>query len=196
MNVQHSGIPAIFRLLILASGLSALLCLSSCKDDPFEYQIDRVASFSFKLDTFNLVTTSEVVFYLGPSVLHNFEDSSQVLFQRISLQAHGTTPESKEYWFIVDFDTHTDGNAVGLYRSIYDPIEGGINEMRLIIDIGEQLIEFKSVRNLNAIFFQVDGQHTEERLMRGIFGGVLFRDGDPQGQAVYIADGAFTDIHY
>jgi hypothetical protein len=68
--------------------------------------------------------------------------------------------------------------------------------MRLIIDIGGQFVEFKSVPNINAIFFQVDGQHTEERLMRGIFGGILFKDGDPQGQTVYIADGAFTDINY
>ena len=196
MKVEHSRIPALFLMLVFALGLSGLLCISSCKDDPIEYSIDRVASFSFKLDTFDLVTTSDVVFYMGPSVLHDFEDSSQVLFQRISLEAHGTTPESKEYWFIVDFDTHADGNAVGLYRSIYDPENGGINEMRLIIDIGGQFVEFKSVPNINAIFFQVDGQHTEERLMRGIFGGILFKDGDPQGQTVYIADGAFTDINY
>jgi hypothetical protein len=196
MNLKLSGNFKIFRLFLFTLGLTSLFWFPSCKDDPIEYTIDRSSAFSFRLDTFDIVTTGDVVFYMGPSVLHVFEDSSQVLFQRISLQAHGTTPESKEYWFIVDFDTHADGNAIGLYRSIYDTESGGINEMRLIIDIGGVFVEFKSIPDINAIFFQVDGQHTEERLMRGIFGGILFKDGDPQGQTVYIADGAFKDIKY
>jgi hypothetical protein len=196
MNLKHTGVPVFFRLIFFALAIICIASFTSCKDDPIEYDIDRSSALSFRLDTFDVVTTSDVVFYLGPSVLHLFEDSSQVLFQRISLQAHGNTPDSREYWLIVDFDTHADGNALGLYRSIYDLESGGISEMRLIIDLGGVFVEFKSVSDINAVFFQVDGQHTEERLMRGIFGGILFKDGDPQGQTVYIADGAFTDIKY
>jgi hypothetical protein len=173
-----------------------MLWLTSCKDDPFEYKIDRANTFSFRLDTFDIVTTKEVVFYPGPPVLHVFDDSTQVLFQRISLQAHGFTPSSKEYWFIVDFDTHLDGDAVGNYRIQYDVVNGGIAEMRLIVDNDGEMIEFVSAPMLDAVYFQVDAQREEERIMRGIFGGILYRDGDPLSEASFISDGVFKDIKY
>lgn len=110
---MHKLVP----LLII--GLSILCCFPSCKDEPFEYKLDRASAFSFKLDTFDLVTTDDVVFYLGPQVLHDYDDTFQVRYQRISLEAHGMTPSSKECWFIVDFDTHADGDAIGTYRTTY-----------------------------------------------------------------------------
>ena len=91
----------LFRLVLFSAAVTAICWFSSCKDDPFEYQLDRASAFSFKLDTFDLVTTNEVEFFMGPTVLHNFGDTVQVLFQRISLQAHGLTPSSKEYWLII-----------------------------------------------------------------------------------------------
>jgi hypothetical protein len=182
------------HFLILA--LAGLFWLPSCKDDPFEYKIDRANAFSFKLDTFDLVTTDDVVFYLGPQVLHDFEDTTQVLFQRISLEAHGFTPSSVEYWFIVDFDTHADGNAVGIYRTQYDHENGGIDDMRLIIRDHDLYIEYKAVPELNSVYFQVEAQETNERIMKGVFGGVLYIDGHPENQGAIISDGVFKDINY
>lgn len=196
MNLKKSMIYTYKTILLLIISLIVLFYFPSCKDEPFEYKIDRANAFSFRLDTFDVVITDDVVFYLGPSVLHVFNDTSQVLFQRISLQAHGLTPSSKEYWFIVDFDTHLDGNAIGTYRSQYEYENGGINDMRLIIDNAGELIEFKAVPDVNAVYFQVDAQREEERIMKGIFGGVLYKDGDPASQAALISDGLFKDIKY
>jgi hypothetical protein len=183
-------------MLLLIISITSLAWFPSCKDEPFEYKIDRVPAFSFKLDTFDIVTTSEVNFYLGPTVLHNFDDTAQVLFQRISLQASGTTPKSNDFWFIVDFDTQTDGNNVGIYRSEYDYDYGGINDMRLIIDNDGEMLEFSAVTEANSVFFNIEAQREEEHIMKGTFGGILFKDGDPSGQAVIISQGIFKDIKY
>jgi len=184
--------PSHFLILVLAG----LFWFPSCKDDPFEYKIDRANAFSFKLDTFDLVTTDDVTFYLGPQVLHDFEDTTQVLFQRISLEAHGFTPSSVEYWFIVDFDTHADGNAVGIYRAQYDFENGGIDDMRLIVNDHGLYIEYKAVPELNSVYFQVEAQETNERIMKGVFGGVLYIDGHPENPGAIISDGVFKDINY
>lgn len=183
-------------LLLLVAGIIGLLWFSSCKDEPFEYKIDRANSFSFRLDTFDIVLTTDVVFFLGPTELHVFNDSTDALFERISLQAHGTTPSSHDYWFIVDFDTHLDGNAVGTYRTVYDFNNGGISEMRLILDNAGQLLEFSAVPEMNNVYFQVDAQRPEERIMKGVFGGILYLNGDPANQASILSDGIFKDIKY
>jgi hypothetical protein len=196
MNSKKSVVFALKAALITFISLIVLFWFPSCKDEPFEYKIDRANAISFRLDTFDIVTASEVIFYEGPSVLHIFNDTTQVLFQRISLQAHGITPNSIEYWLIVDFDTHMDGNAVGSYLSQYDYEDGGINEMRLIIGNNSQFIEYKSVQELNSVYFQVDAQREEERIMKGVFGGILYQDGDPASQARIISDGVFKDIKY
>jgi len=185
-----------YKTVLLIISFTALFYLPSCKDDPFEYKLDRVPAFSFRLDTFDIVITDEVIITEGPKVLHVFDDSTQVLFQRISLEAHGTTPTSSEYWFIVDFDTDTDGNAVGTYTNQYSYDEGGINEMRLIIFNEGQYNEYAADPSKNDVYFQVDAQHQEERLMKGIFGGVLYKDGDPSKQAVLLSYGVFKDINY
>jgi hypothetical protein len=196
MNSKKSPDFPLKPVLFLLVCIAGLLWFPSCKDEPFEYKIDRANAFSFRLDTFDVVITDEVVFYQGPSVMHVFNDSTQVLYQRISLQAHGVTPTSKEYWFIVDFDTHLDGNAVGTYRSHYDYDNGGISDMRLIIDNSGQLLEFKAVPEVNAVYFQVDAQRPEERIMKGVFGGVLYLNGDIMNQGALISDGIFKDIKY
>jgi len=92
MNSKQPLKCSLTATLIFIVGISLLCCFPSCKDDPFEYKIDRANAFSFKLDTFNLVTTDDVVFYMGPQVLH-------------------------------EFDSHTDGNAVGIHLTLYDPQE-------------------------------------------------------------------------
>jgi len=196
MNFKKSVIFTHKTALLLIISLIVLFYFPSCKDEPFEYKIDRANAFSFRLDTFDIVITDEVIFYLGPQVLHVFDDSLQVLFQRISLQAHGVTPKSIEYWFIVDFDTHADGNAVGNYNSQYDYENGGIYDMRLIINDNGEYVAFKAVQNINTVYFQVDAQRVEERIMKGIFGGVLYKDGDPSSLAAIISDGVFKDIYY
>lgn len=196
MNLRRSVIFLFKSGLLLIIGLTVLFHLPACKDEPFEYKLDRASAFSFKLDTFDLVTTDDVVFYLGPQVLHDFDDTSQVRFQRISLEAHGFTPSSKEYWLIVDFDTHADGDAVGIYRTQYDYEDGGINDMRLIIFDNNVYIEYKAIREVNSVYFQVEAQETDERLMKGVFGGVLYRDGNPSNQGAIISDGVFKDIYY
>jgi hypothetical protein len=196
MNPRKSVICKFKTVLLLLIILNVLFYFPSCKDEPFEYKLDRASAFSFKLDTFDLVTTNDVVFFVGPTVLHDFDDTTRVLFQRISLQAHGMTPNSVEYWFVVDFDTHIDGNAVGIYRSQYDLEDGGINDMRLTINDGGQFIEYKAIHDMNSVYFQVDAQHTTERIMKGVFGGVLFKDGNPLNQGAVISDGVFKDIYY
>lgn len=196
MTMPESSRIKLFRLVLFSAAFIALCWFSSCKDDPFEYQLDRASAFSFKLDTFDLVTTNEVEFFMGPTVLHNFGDTVQVLFQRISLQAHGLTPSSKEYWLIIDFDTFLDGNAVGTYTTNYDLEYGGISDMRLIIDNEGVDTEFKVIPQLNTVYFQVEGQREEERIMKGVFGGFLYQDGNPENQAVVITDGVFKDIYY
>ena len=196
MNLKKSVDFTLKSVLLIIVSITGLFWFPSCKDEPFEYKIDRANAFSFRLDTFDVVITDDVVFFIGPSVLHVFNDTSGVLFQRISLQAHGMTPSSKEYWFIVDFDTHLDGNAVGTYRAQYEYENGGINDMRLIIDNDGELLEFKAVPDVNAVYFQVDAQHEEERIMKGIFGGVLYLDGDVSNQPAMISDGIFKDIKY
>jgi hypothetical protein len=137
-----------------------------------------------------------VQFYEGPSVLHEFGDTAQVLFQRISLQAQGMTPKSNEYWFIIDFDTQVDADNVGIYLSEYDFATGGINDMRLIIEYEGEMLEFSAVPDANAVYFQVDAQREEERIMKGTFGGVLYKDGNTANQAVIISNGVFQDINY
>jgi len=189
-TVNYKAILLAFISLIILTGFP------SCKDEPFEYKIDRANSLSFRLDTFDIVITDDVVFFEGPAVLHVYNDSTQVLYQRISLQAHGITPKSIEYWFIVDFDTHLDGNAVGTYQSIYDYEDGGIAEMRLILDNNGEKVEYKALDNLNTVFFQVDAQREEERIMKGIFGGILYKDGNPLNRTSIISDGVFKDIKY
>ena len=196
MNQKKSLKDSLFAALLFIAGIALLSCFPSCKDEPFEYKIDRANAFSFRLDTFDVVITDDVVFYFGPPVLHIFNDSTQVLFQRISLEAHGITPSSKEYWFIVDFDTHMDGNAVGTYRNDYDYEDGGIYDMRLIISDNGLFTEFKAVPQMNSVYFQVDAQREEERIMKGVFGGVLFKDGNPLNQEALISDGVFKDINY
>jgi hypothetical protein len=196
MNSKQPFNFSITATLLFIVSVTLLCCFPSCKDDPFEYKIDRANAFSFKLDTFDLVTTDDVVFYLGPQVLHDFEDTTQVLFQRISLEAHGFTPSSVEYWFIVDFDTHADGNAVGIYRTQYDHENGGIDDMRLIIRDHDLYIEYKAVQEMNSVYFQVEAQETNERIMKGVFGGVLYIDGHPENQGAIISDGVFKDINY
>jgi hypothetical protein len=196
MNSKKSVAFKIKSALLSFISLIVLFWFPSCKDEPFEYKIDRANAISFRLDTFDIVTADEVIFYEGPSVLHVFNDTTQVLFQRISLQAHGITPNSIEYWFIVDFDTHMDGDAVGTYQIQYDYENGGINEMRLIIGNNSQFIVYKSVQELNSAYFQVDAQRVEERIMKGVFGGVLYKDGDPASQQALISDGVFKDIKY
>jgi len=197
MNLKRLVInkPNAVLLLIIIS-LSGLLWLPSCKDDPFEYKIDRANAFSFRLDTFDVVITDDVVFFEGPPILHVFNDSTSALYKRISLQAHGFTPASTEYWFVVDFDTHLDGNAVGTYRSQYDIENGGISDMRLILGNNGELLEYKAVPAINAVYFQVDAQRPEERIMKGVFGGILYVNGDPQNQGALITDGVFKDIKY
>lgn len=195
MNLSNRlGNQAGMALLILVAAL--ISCFTSCKDEPFEVNLDRANAISFRLDTFDLVVTNDVVFYEGPQVLHVFSDSSRVLFQRISLQAHGMTPSSLEYWLIVDFDTYIAGDAVGKYTMEYDPEKGGIDEMRLIIDNEGTMIEFTSLPGLNTVYFQVDAQKHDERIMKGVFGGILYRDGNQAGQASLLNDGVFTDIKY
>jgi len=196
MNLKKSADFTLKSVLLIIVSITGLFWFPSCKDEPFEYKIDRANALSFRLDTFDVVITDDVVFFAGPSVLHVFNDTSRVLFQRISLQAHGMTPSSIEYWFIVDFDTHLDGNAVGTYLSQYDLENGGIDDMRLIIDNEGELSEFKAVPDVNAVYFQVDAQRAEERIMKGIFGGVLYLDGDVSNQQAMISDGIFKDIKY
>ena len=196
MNLKKSIDFTFKSVLLIIVSITGLFWFPSCKDEPFEYKIDRAAALSFRLDTFDVVITDDVVFFEGPSVLHVFNDTSQVLYQRISLQAHGLTPSSKEYWLIVDFDTHLDGNAVGTYRSVYEYENGGINDMRLIVDNDGELLEFKAVPDINAVYFQVDAQRTEERIMKGIFGGVLYLNGNTSNQGSLISDGTFKDIKY
>lgn len=196
MNIRKSAIFNFKTMLLLVISFTALFYFPSCKDEPFEYKIDRANAFSFRLDTFDIVITDEVIFYVGPSVLHDFDDTTQVLFQRISLQAQGKTPKSNDYLFIVDFDTDMDGNSVGTYRNLYNREYGGINDMRLIIDIEGEYLEYKAVSEMDAVYFQVDAQREEERIMKGIFGGILYKDGDPSSQAVLISDGVFKDIKY
>jgi hypothetical protein len=196
MGLKKSLDLSLKSVLLIIAVITGLLWFSSCKDEPFEYKIDRANAFSFRLDTFNVVLTTDVVFFQGPAVLHVFNDSTEALFQRISLQAHGLTPTSKEYWFIVDFDTHLDGNAVGTYRSQYDVANGGIDDMRLIIDNDGMLLEFKAVTDINAVYFQVDAQRPEERIMKGVFGGILYLNGDTANQGSLISDGIFKDIKY
>ena len=36
----------------------------------------------------------------------------------------------------------------------------------------------------------------EERIMKGVFGGVIYKDGDTSNQAVIISSGVFQDINY
>ena len=188
--------PQAFKsLLILSFIIAGLSWLSSCKDEPFEYKIDRVPAFSFRLDTFDIVTTTDVQFYEGPSVLHDFGDTA-VLFQRVSLQAQGITPNSNEYRFIVDFDTQVDGDNIGIYQSEYDYVTGGINDMRLIIEYQGEMLEFSAVPEVNSVYFQVTAQREEERIMKGVFGGVIYKDGDTSNQAVIISSGVFQDINY
>jgi hypothetical protein len=196
MNPKKPSNFALNSVLLLIVGITGLLWFPSCKDEPFEYKIDRANAFSFRLDTFDVVITDDVVFFVGPSVLHVFNDTTQVLYERISLQAHGITPSSKEYWFVVDFDTHMDGNAVGTYQSQYDIENGGINDMRLIVDNAGELLEYKAVPDINAVYFQVDAQREEERIMKGVFGGVLYLNGDVSKQPSFISDGIFKDIKY
>ena len=196
MNLKKSVNLTFKAVLLFILGFMSLFWFPSCKDEPFEYKIDRASAFTFRLDTFDVVTTTDVSFFYGSLILHDFEDSSQVLFQRISLQAYGVTPKSVEYWFIVDFDTHADGNAVGTYNTQYDYENGGISDMRLIINNNGEYLEFKAVQNINTAYFQVDAQRPEERIMKGIFGGILFKDGDTASQAAYISDGVFKDIYY
>jgi hypothetical protein len=196
MNSKKSAVFALKNALLSFISLIVLFWFPSCKDEPFEYKIDRANAISFRLDTFDLVTTDEVVFYEGPSVLHVYNDSTQVLYQRISLQAHGITPSSVEYWLIVDIDSHADGNAVGTYLSEYDYENGGINDMCLIISNNGEMIEYKAVQELNSVYFQVDAQRPEERIMKGVFGGVLYQDGDATNQQAIISDGVFKDIKY
>jgi hypothetical protein len=184
-----------FWLLLFAFTVF-LAWFPSCKEDPMEYKIDRANSFSFRLDTFDVVTTTDVLFYPGPPVLHVFNDSTEVLFQRISLQAHGFTPNSIEYWFIVDFDTKQDGDAVGTYRTEYDTVNGGIDEMRLILDNNGQYLVFRSFPGSTSVYFQVDAQRQEESIMRGVFGGILFFEGNPLYTQALISDGVFKDIKY
>jgi len=184
------------RVVLLAIIVTLITCFTACKDEPFEFQLDRANALSFRLDTFDLVITSDVVFHEGPQVLHVFEDSSKVLFQRISLEARGLTPSSQEYWFIVDFDTHTDGDAVGKYTSDYDPENGGIDEMRIIVDNNGSLSEYRTVAGVNSVYFQVDAQKEDERIMKGVFGGMLFQDGNQEGLPSLITDGVFKDIKY
>jgi hypothetical protein len=196
MNLKKSADFKLTTVLLIIVSITGLLWFPSCKDEPFEYKIDRANAFSFRLDTFNVVITDDAVLFVGPSVLHNFNDTSEVLFERISLQAHGMTPSSIEYWFIVDFDTHLDGNAVGTYQSQYDYEDGGINEMRLIIDNNGALLEYKTVPDVNSVYFQVDAQREEERIMKGVFGGMLYLNGDISNQPALISDGIFKDIKY
>jgi hypothetical protein len=196
MNLKKPFDFTVKSIILISTGLLVLFWFPSCKDDPFEYKIDRANALSFRLDTFEIVTTSEVVFFEGPPVLHEFNDTTKVLYQRISLQAHGLTPSSVEYWFIVDFDTHLDGNAVGTYTSEYSVENGGISDMRLIIDNNGQMLEYKAVPALNAVYFQVDAQREEERIMKGIFGGVLYMGGNMTNQPAIISDGVFKDIKY
>jgi hypothetical protein len=181
---------------MLAISLPVIFWISSCKDEPIEYVIDRQPVFSFRLDTFDIVTTDEVNIYEGATILHVFEDSSEVLFQRFSLQAQGVTPSGIDYWFVVDFDSHATGDATGTYRTEYDSLKGGINDMRLIIDDNGEMIEFSITGEVNSAYFQVDAQRKEERIMKGIFGGVLFQDGEVKSQSVLITDGLFKDIYY
>lgn len=188
--------PKTVFFILLLSCLLGVMWLPSCKDEPFEYQIERASVLSFRLDTFDIVSTTEVVFYEGPFVLHEFSDTLQVLYQRISLQAHGVTPASTEFWLIVDFDTHADGDAVGLYTSNYNLDLGGIAEMRLIILKDGEYLEFETSESVNSVFFQVDAQKQDERIMKGIFGGTLFRDGGEENQVVFLTDGEFKDIYY
>jgi hypothetical protein len=183
-------------LLIIVLIIAGLYWLPSCKDEPFEYKIDRVPAFSFRLDTFDIVTTTNVTFYEGPSILHDFGDTAQVLFQRVSLQAQGITPNSNEYWFIVDFDTQVDADNIGIYKSEYDYVTGGINDMRLILEYGGEMLEFSTVPEVNSVYFQVTAQREEERIMKGNFGGILYKDGDTANQAVIISSGVFQDINY
>lgn len=183
-------------LLILMISITGFYWLTSCKDEPFEYKIDRVPAFTFKLDTFDIVTTTDVSFYEGTSILHEFGDTAQVLFQRISLQAQGVTPKLNDYWFIIDFDTKLDGDDIGIYRSEYDYETGGINNMRLIIEYEGEMLEFIAVPEADAVYFQVDARREEERIMKGTFGGILYKDGDTENQAVIISNGVFQDINY
>jgi len=183
-------------MLIFIISLTGFYWLTSCKDEPFEYKIDRVPAFTFRLDTFDIVNTTDVSFYLGPSILHEFEDSTQAIYQRISLEAGGMTPKSNNYLFIIDFDTHQAEDNVGTYRSLYDLETGGINDMRLIIEYDGDLLEFSAVREMDAVYFQVVAQREEERIMKGTFGGILYKDGNPANQAVIISNGVFQDINY
>jgi hypothetical protein len=196
MRFKRSKGGQIYSVFLLTAGIISLMWLTSCKDEPFEYKIDRVPAFTFRLDTFDIVTTTEVAFFEGPSILHNFGDTAQAIYQRISLEAHGFTPASNEYWFIVDFDTHPGDDNVGLFLSEYDFETGGINDMRLILDYNGEILEFSAVSEMNAVYFQVEAQREEERIMKGSFGGVLYKNGDAESQSVIISSGVFQDINY
>jgi hypothetical protein len=49
---------------------------------------------------------------------------------------------------------------------------------------------------LNSVYFQVDAQREEERIMKGIFGGLMHLEGDPFSKPALISDGIFKDIKY
>jgi hypothetical protein len=85
---------------------------------------------------------------------------------------------------------------VGTYRTVYDYDNGGINDMRLIIVDNGVYIEFKALPASNSVYFQVEAQETDEQIMKGVFGGVLFKDGNPLNQGAVISDGVFKDISY
>ena len=85
-TVNYKAILLAFISLIILTGFP------SCKDEPFEYKIDRANSLSFRLDTFDIVITDDVVFFDGfegnsidISLLENGIYSIQILLEDRSI---------------------------------------------------------------------------------------------------------------
>jgi hypothetical protein len=187
--------PFTQKLLLIV----ALLCtvvLTSCRDKIEVAQIERVATFSFSYDNLTKQFAENAYFFQGKTVLHEYEDGSSELFTRYLLTASGINDAGNTYSINIEFDLVNDGTYIGIYRPQYEKGIGGIYSFNYLENVSGNYKSYDlDPASIGEIYFRVERQNMEEKLVLGDFYAKLQNDKKPEEKIIFY-EGTFKDISY
>lgn len=181
-------------LLLLVALIPFLL--SSCRDKIEVARIERVATFSFSYDNLTTQFAENVSFFQGKTVVHEYTDGSSELFNRYLLTASGINKAGNTFSINIEFDLVKDGTYIGIYRPQYEKGIGGIYSFNYIENFSGTYKSYNlDPASVGEIFFRIERQNLEEKLILGDFYAQLQNDKNPTEKIIFYK-GTFKDIYY
>lgn len=174
-----------------------ILLFFSCRDKLEIYEIERIGVFSFSTDNLNAQIADKVQFLKGKTIIYHYSPEQSETYTRFVMEVKGTNPAGNAYIINIEMDVIADGTYIGIYKPAYEPGTGGISGFTYLEEMGPN--NFKSF-NLDStffdeVFFRIERENAEEKLILGDFFARLQNDQDPNEKLIFY-EGKFKDIYY